>query len=52
MWPIWRLWNDKGIDLHKLKWEWTWVEVMEANAILDQQVDQKAAVDAYIDSTK
>jgi hypothetical protein len=32
---IWRVWHDKGTPLNELRYEWTYPDLLKANAILD-----------------
>jgi hypothetical protein len=43
--PIWRVWKEKGVSLHELRWEWTYEDIMQANAILDQDAAYQAAIE-------
>lgn len=36
---IWRIWKAKNISLSELKYEWSYVDLLKANAILDYQDD-------------
>jgi hypothetical protein len=44
---MWRVWNEKGVPLHELKYEWTYRELLEANAVLDMYQSFEIANDAY-----
>jgi hypothetical protein len=32
---IWRIWHEKGTPLNELRYEWTYEDLLKANAILD-----------------
>jgi hypothetical protein len=32
---IWRLWKEQNVPLHELKHQWTYEELVQANAVLD-----------------
>jgi hypothetical protein len=35
--PIWRIWLAKNVPLNELRWEWTYEDILKANAMLDYQ---------------
>jgi len=43
MWPVWRIWMQGKEHLHVIMDEWSYVELMEANAIMDMQDAMEAA---------
>jgi hypothetical protein len=43
--PLWRLWLSKGIPLQELRWNWTYPDILKANAVLDFQDDYELAID-------
>ena len=35
--PLWRIWLKKSIPLNELRNEWTYPDILKANALLDMQ---------------
>jgi hypothetical protein len=35
---LWRIWYEKGTPLNELRYEWTYEDLLKANAILDMYV--------------
>jgi len=50
--PIWRVWLNTNEPLNEIRFNWTFIDVMKANALLDMQDDMKGAVDAYLEKEK
>jgi len=46
---VWRVWEAKGVPLHELKYEWTYRELLEANAVLDMYQSYEIANEAYME---
>lgn len=43
--PLWRIWSKKGTPIDELRNKWTYVDVMKALAIMDQEDDWECAVE-------
>lgn len=42
--PIWRVWLRKdGMSLDELRYEWTYEDILKANALLDMEEDYRIA---------
>ncbi len=42
---IWRIWMTKGTPLSELRWQWTYPDILKANAILDYQEAYDLAIE-------
>ena len=42
---IWRIWLEKGTPLNEMKNEWTYVDLLKANALLDMMEDHRAVLE-------
>ncbi len=45
--PIYRIWLEKGTSLHELSYDWTYEEIIKANAILDMRQCYDTVQDVY-----
>ena len=46
LFPIFRIWKETNTSLHEVMYEWTYTEVMQANAILDMYQSNDIATQA------
>jgi len=46
---LWRVWLEKGVPLNELKYEWTYPDLLEANAVLDMYSSHEIANEALTD---
>jgi hypothetical protein len=42
---IWRIWSSKKVPLQELRQEWTYKDLLKANAILDYEETYELAAD-------
>ncbi len=46
--PIFRIWEETGTSLNEIRYEWTYDDVMKANAILDRKACISIAQESYM----
>ena len=46
-WLLWRIWLKKGTPLNELKYDWTYIDLLKANALLDMEETNEIAVTEY-----
>lgn len=46
---IWRIWREKGTPLDELRYQWTYPDLLHANAVLDMHSDMNTAMDALFE---
>lgn len=45
--PIWRIWMEKKVSLYELKYNWTYEDILKANALLDMKDEIGLAMDMW-----
>lgn len=45
--PIYRIWLKKGTPLNELNYEWTYEDIIKANAVLDMEQCYETVQDMY-----
>jgi hypothetical protein len=43
--PLWRIWKEVGTPIRELRHEWTYDDVLRANAVLDMASDYDLAIE-------
>jgi hypothetical protein len=44
---VWRIWHEKGTPLKELLYEWTYEDLLKANAVLDMYNAMETAMNYF-----
>ena len=46
---IWRIWQEKGTPLNELRDQWTYEDLLHANAVFDMSQDMNTAMEGLFE---